>query len=621
LSQNSENPLTRKIGWIALGIVTLVLVWGIGVGGWFAPTEVVARRGAKVERGPLRISVLQRGELAAKNSVSLKSEIEGQTTILWLVPEGTLVKPGDLLVKLDASDLVEKELQQRIAADNADASQKKAKAQHDIQESQNLSDIEAAERKLSFAEMDLEKYLKGDLEQLLKQAQDKILLAQQKRTQAENTLNWSRTLTEKGFLTKTELDRDDLDFQSADVQAKQAELELRLFQDYEDPRKQSELKALLIEAQRGLERTKLQAEARIADFKAALSTSEARLTLESDKLGKYRSQLEKTKLSAPTDGMVVYARSEGGRSGSEAMQEGTQVREGQEILTIPRTGGMIAQASIHESVLKQVVPGMPCTITVDALSGAEYHGKVQFVALLPDKSNFWANPNQRLYRTEVSIEDSHTDMRPGMNCSIEILAEVIPDALYVPLQAVFLQAGETIAFVDAAVRPEQRSVKVGKSSEKWVQILSGLSAGEPVLLTPPPGFSLEAAHENKPLEAAPGAAAAPLAQDQGAAPASNEASGGERPNRSGANGERRRGPRGDGSASGRPQGGARDHSAADAKPAGDSELKPASDAESKPSDAADTKPSSDTEHKPGDAESKPADARAHASDEKPPSRG
>lgn len=543
---------SNKWVWVGLAAGAVVLIWGVGVAGWFAPAPVAELRGAKVERGPLRISVLQRGELAAKNSVSVKCEIEGQTTILWLVSEGTLVKPGDLLVKLDASDLVEKELQQRIAADNADASFKKAKAQHDIQESQNLSDIEAAERKLHFAEMDLEKYLKGDLEQLVKQAQDKILLAQQKRTQAESTLNWSKTLTEKGFLTKTELDRDDLDFQSADVQFKQAELALKLFTEYEDPRKQSELQALLIEAQRGLERTKLQAEARIADFTAALSTSEARLSLETDKLTKYRNQLEKTKLTAPTDGMVVYARTEGGRmGGGEAMQEGTQVREGQEILTIPRTGGMIAQASIHESVLKQVAPGMPCKITVDALPGVEYHGKVEFVALLPDKGNYWMNPNQRLYRTEVSIENSLSDMRPGMNCGIEILAEEIPDTLYVPLQCVFLQGGETIAFVDQGVRPELRKVKVGKSSEKWVQILSGLAEGEPVLLTPPPGFKLQAAHENgedanttepRPTSGAPPTAVAP-ANAAGLPIGPGDAGGAERPRRQGGRGDRSGGPR------------------------------------------------------------------------------
>jgi len=494
-----EKRLGSRTLW--LGVVVVVTVAGISLvpGKWFGKAPVEEVRGVRVRRGPLRISVLQRGELSARQSVSIKSEIEGQTTVLHLVAEGTIVQPGDLLVRLDSSDLVERELQQRIAKDNADAAYKKAKAQFDIQISQNQSDIESAERKLRFAELDLKKYREGDLEQLRKADEDQILLARQRRTQAENTLTWSKTLHEKGFLTQTELDRDDLDFQSADVQLKQAELALELFTKYEDPRRQSELEADLLEAGRGLSRAKLQADARIADFQAALSTSEARLKLEEDKLTKYQDQLAKTRITAPVAGMVVYSRSEGGRMGmGEAIQEGTQVREGQEILTIPSAGGMIALASVHESVLNQVAKDLPCTIGVDAIPGVQFHGKVNFVALLPDKGNWWANPNQRLYRTEVSIDDANRDMRPGMNCSIEILAEEIPDALYVPLQSVVLSKGKTMAFVARALATEEREVQVGKQNDKWVQILSGLSEGEEVLLAPPPGFTPQKSEEEAP---------------------------------------------------------------------------------------------------------------------------
>ena len=278
----SSGILASKAFWIGLAAVVVVAGIALTPAGWFGAEVATELRGAKVRRGPLRITVLQRGELAAKNSTSIKCEIEGQTTILQLVAEGTIVKPGDLLVRLDSSDLVEKELQQRISSDNADAAYRKAEAQHKIQVSQNQSDIEAAERKLQFAEMDLRKYREGDLEQLRKEAEDKILLARQKRTQAETTLTWSKTLHEKGFLTQTELDRDDLEFQSSDVQLKQADLALDLLQKFEDPRKQSELDADLKEAKRGLDRAVLEAEARIADFQAALSTSEARWQLELD---------------------------------------------------------------------------------------------------------------------------------------------------------------------------------------------------------------------------------------------------------------------------------------------------------------------------------------------------
>lgn len=521
MSRNGKKSSTGRVV-----VVGLLVAAALGLGltyassRWFGRTAEVEIKGARVRRGPLKISVLQRGELSAKNSVSIKSEIEGQTTILQLVAEGTVVEKGELLVRLDSSDLVEKELQQRIARDNAEAAYKKAKAQYEIQVSQNQSDIEAADRKLKFAELDLNKYREGDLEQLRKADEDKILLAEQKRTQSETTLAWSKTLHEKGFLTQTELDKDDLDFQSSDVQLKQAKLALELFDKYEDPRKQSQLQADLLEAQRGSGRAKLQAEARIADYQAALSTSEARLKLESDKLAKYEEQLAKTKITAPVGGMVVYSRAEGGRMMfGEAIQEGSQVREGQEMLTIPSKGGMIAQASIHESVLKQVEKGLPCTISVDALPGLQFHGEVQFVAPLPDKGNWWANSTQRLYRTEVSIADANPDMRPGMNCGIEILAEEIQDTLYVPLQCIHLSKGETVAFVPGLAGNEERKVRVGKQSDKWVQVLDGLAEGEEVLLAPPPGLSPQKPDERSESEPKhPGSGSPPGGPSDGKAP-------------------------------------------------------------------------------------------------------
>ena len=501
----------NRVVWVVPLALAAAAAWGFGPGGWFERAEATPVRGARVTRGPLRISVLQRGNLAAKNSVSIKSEIEGQTTVLYLVPEGTIVKPGDLLVELDSADLVEKRVAQEISFQNAEASYTKAKAAYEIQESQNASDIELAERKLQFAALDQEKYLEGDSEQLLKQAEDKILLAQQELTQAENTLTWSKTLFEKGFLTKSELDRDDLDYQSAKVKFEQAKVEKDLLREFDDPRQRTELEADRKEAERGLERAKLKATAMIADYEASLKSSESKLKLEQEKLTRYLDQLAKTRIVAPVTGMVVYTRGEPGRGGGggEPVQEGSQIRERQEILTIPQTGGMIVEASLHESVLKQVAPGMPVTIQVDAIPGQQFEGKVQFVALLADKGSWWMNPNTRVYRSEISIAEPHPDMRPGMSCSIEILSEEIPDALYVPLQAVLLDAGETIAFVYGVEAPERRVVRVGRSNDKWVQVVQGLAENEEVLLTPPTGFMPKPSTGGERANGRPGAAARP----------------------------------------------------------------------------------------------------------------
>jgi HlyD family secretion protein len=486
--------------WMWIGLVLAVVA---GAGLWLARGGDEAEgvlRGAKVRRGALKVAVVQRGNLAAKDANSVKSEVEGQSTILWLVPEGTQVKPGDLLVELDASDLVDKKVAQEISVQNAEASYQKAKAQFDIQESQNRSDIEAAERKLAFARIDKEKYeaADGDYAQLFAAAEEKIKLAEGELAKSQNTYDWSKQLAEKGFLTKSELDRDELDFQRAQVSLDQARRNKQLLVDYDAPRKRAELEADLREAQRGLDRAQLEATSKIVDYQAALGTSKSKLDLEKEKLAKYVDQLAKSKIKSSTTGMVVYARVEGGgrMGGSEPIQEGTTVRERQEILSIPTTGGLIVEASIHESVLKQVSIGKTCAIQVDALPGQAFKGRVQFVALLPDKGSWWANPNQRLYRTEIAVEDGNVEMRPGMSCSVEILADMIDDCLQVPVQSVVLHEGRTISFVASATGAiEERAVKVGRASETFVEVVEGLREGEEVLLAPPPGFTPKGAPE------------------------------------------------------------------------------------------------------------------------------
>lgn len=503
----SARKNSRPLLWIVLALVALAAFGAFRPGGFLRKAQVALVRGKKVERGPLEISVVQRGNLAARDPVSVTSEIEGTSTIIFLIKEGTFVKQGDLVAKLDASALVEKKLGQEIAVQSAEAAWKKADAQYEIQKSQNNSDIEAAERKLEFAKIDLEKYKEGDYAQLVEKADNEILLAKQELTQAANTYDWSSKLNEKGFVTKTELERDELAHSRANVNLAQAERSKLLLEKYADPRSRRELQANVDEAERGLERARLKAKAQIADVEANLRSTEAKLKLEREKLQKYADQLEKSQLFAPAAGMVVYARQEGGggrMGGDSPMQEGAQVRERQELLQIPREGGMIVEASIHESVLKQVTVGAPVSIKVDSQPGKDFFGSVAFVALLADKQSWWANPNLRVYKTEIRLERAGAgseaalkELRPGMSCSVEIFAGRIDDCLSVPLQSIFVDKGETIVFVSQGDVPERRVVEVGRSNEKLVEIKSGLKEGDEVLLSAPPGFTPSGADESR----------------------------------------------------------------------------------------------------------------------------
>jgi hypothetical protein len=240
-----------------------------------------------------------------------------------------------------------------------------------------------------------------------------------------------------------------------------------------------------------------------------METGKAKLDLERDELEDVVAQIEKAKLYAPRSGMVVYAKQPGGRYGREdPIAEGTQVRERQDLITIPSDRGMVAEVSLHESVLKQVEVGQTCIVRVDAVPETEFRGHVSFVALLPDQQSWFANPNQRLYRTDVAIDQANREMRPGMSCSIEILVEDIPDTLYAPVQSLFRHEGGNVAFVSEAGRVEPREVEVGRYNDRWVQVIDGLEEGEVVLLSPPTGFTLRPAGDEEKSEITAGSSPA-----------------------------------------------------------------------------------------------------------------
>ncbi|MBL8801111.1 MAG: hypothetical protein JNN27_03890 [Planctomycetes bacterium] len=483
-----------KLVTVALTIAVVGgLAWyGIARSGLLSGEETEELTGAPVQRGLLRVSVVERGNLKAADAVVLKSEIEGNATILFLIPEGTQVKEGDLVCELDATQQIDRRVAQEITLRNADAAFIKAKQNYEIQKSQNDSDIKRAEQALSFADVDLIKFREGDKAAKEAQASEKIKLAEEENTRASDKFNWSQTLFDSGFLTSTELEGDRLSRSRAEIQLEQARRDRDLLVRFQLPRDEAELVAKLDEARRELDRVKLQAAARLVDFEADMRTREAQYNLEREKLQKLETQISKAKMRAPRAGMVVYAQQDsGGRmGGSQPIQEGTSVRERQDIVTIPSATGMVAQVSLHESVLKQVSVGQNCLLKIDALGTREFQGRVSFVAVLPDQNSWWANPNTRLYRTEVQILDGIPDMRPGMSCQIEILVDDIPNATYAPVQAVFRSGGDNIAFV---TRPggkyEERKVQVGRYTNNWVEIVSGLEVGELVMLTAPVGFS------------------------------------------------------------------------------------------------------------------------------------
>ena len=67
-----------------------------------------------VAEGPLTIGITSSGSIQSRDKITLRSELEGNNTIIWVVDEGVNVKAGDLLLEFDSAALVTKRNDQEI---------------------------------------------------------------------------------------------------------------------------------------------------------------------------------------------------------------------------------------------------------------------------------------------------------------------------------------------------------------------------------------------------------------------------------------------------------------------------------------------------------------------------
>ncbi len=469
----------------------LVLAAAIGAAAWMKPFAKEEDSSAdsyyEVKKGPLTISVVESGTIQAREQEVIISEVEGQTTILYLIPEGTRVKQGDLLVQLDSSGLQDEKVDQEIRVQNADAAFVRARENLEVTKNQNQSDIDKAELDYEFAQQDLNKYLEGEFPKQLKEAESKISLASEELQRAEEKMKWSKVLFSEQYLSQTEMKADELAANKARLDLELAENNLALLKDFTYKRNLAQLESDVQQAKMALERVKLKANADIVQAEADLRAKEAEFLRQKDKLKKIDEQIAKTRIVAPKNGMVVYATSARGgwRGNEEPLDEGQQVRERQELIYLPTADEFKATVKVHESSLDKIRLGLPVRIKVDALPGKSYTGRVTKIAPLPDAQSMFLNPDLKLYDTEVAIQGESADLKTGMSCQAEIIVARYEDALYIPLQAVLRVAGKPTVFIAGKTGVKPKVIQPGLDNNRMLHVLSGLEPGEKVLLSPP----------------------------------------------------------------------------------------------------------------------------------------
>jgi RND family efflux transporter MFP subunit len=222
-------------------------------------------------------------------------------------------------------------------------------------------------------------------------------------------------------------------------------------------------------------------EAKLAHAKAAMDAANLALAKEEERLVRYREDVQQCVILAPQDGMVAYT-PPNIRYRIEEMREGTPVRPRQSILSLPNLTRMQVKTAVHESVVDQIEVGLKATVRVDAFADRLYAGSVQNVAVLPDQGSYLQST--KTYETIVTVDQDVEQLKPGMTAVVEIHVSHLKDVLAVPVQAVVQVEEETWCYVQREQQPERRSVELGRTNDKFVEVVSGIDQGDRVVLNP-----------------------------------------------------------------------------------------------------------------------------------------
>ena len=469
----------------------------------------------RVTRGDLVISVLESGSLKALESKEIRSEVEGKTTIIRIVPEGTLiteadVQAGKVLIELDSSALRDSATQQEIQVNNSRSALDQARENLVIELKQNESDIQAGELAVKFARMDIEKYLGdklarsvlsgddplpaldrvgdvlgGEARQKLRNFESDIDLAKEEVSRSQNKLSWTRKLYDGGHVTRDELQADELSLKRNMIELERAQTELDLYMRYDFVKESEKRISDYLEATRELERLIAKARSKAAKARADVASKQLNHELQSKKFQKLKDQIDKCTIRASRPGLVVYATGGSRWRRQEPIEEGAAVRERQSLLRLPDLSVMAVEVKVIESAVKKVSPGQRVIIKPDAFPDLTLTGQVQRVSAVPDSQVGWLNPDLKVYTTEVIIDGRHPNLKPGMSVQVEIIAGTLTDVLQVPVQAIQQKGDRPVCYVIRGRHLEARPVVVGGSNDNFAHILKGIAAGERVLLRKP----------------------------------------------------------------------------------------------------------------------------------------
>ena len=249
-----------------------------------------------------------------------------------------------------------------------------------------------------------------------------------------------------------------------------------------------------------------------------IETQRLRMTQEQATVENAKLNLSKVRIESPITGIITRRNIEEG----ETVVIGTMNNAGTVLLTVADMSVIEAEVEVDETDIPSVQLGQKAKVTIDAMPGKTFTGKVTEIGNSPIQAAGASAASQATnFKVKVTLDGEVPEVRPGFTCTAEITTATRQQVVAVPIQATAVREvivdkegnivrdeskgpakGRPAPVLDQDLKPGQERkelegvfvvrdnkavftpVKTGIAGEKYFEVLSGANVGDQVIIGP-----------------------------------------------------------------------------------------------------------------------------------------
>jgi multidrug efflux pump subunit AcrA (membrane-fusion protein) len=315
---------------------------------------------------------------------------------------------------------------------------------------------------------------KGDYVALLDEGRIKQLTQQN----AENLQKVSATFNDSKLDSAVTLssNRDELEQLEFDLKYNKIDVEQSV---YDSPANQRKTQIAFDRTARLIDSKRRSYRMRQNELKIKCSWNERKLKETEEMDQKYQQALMATRITAPSDGMIIYARNWSGHK--------TKIGDYVDlwdpaIATLPDLNSLVSETYVEEIYISKIHVGDSVRVHVDALKNKENLAIISNISNIgQDMSGFDSN----VFKVYIRLTGDISKFKPSMTTNNDIIIEKAQNVLVIPLISLFTENGSQFVYLKESGKIIKRMVKTGEKNEKMVLLKSGLKEGDKILLSKP----------------------------------------------------------------------------------------------------------------------------------------